>query len=791
MKTFLKNIQSTGLVLITGLIMANALLAQDLPVTLNGGDITTALDPHVAGTDYHYTVTPQEPIDGDVVWEIANINDLDDAGLQMAFGCPTSSYSEPDCSVFDLTTPIADRTFTPDGNVERLHFVPDPAVTPITNERGDVYQIELLLSDDSNTVEITLDLTVERRPVSVVFVLDKSGSMNSFPHGASGPIKRIDILRSAASLFINKLNAFNQESDEGALTYFDSDVDNPAPGFGVALTPIESNAGNFTDEIESNRLDPGGSTAMGEGLLEGKDKLSSVTEDNRQFIFLFTDGEQNAGRQVDEVTGDNADGEPLNNTDGSIQIMTVGTGAAAGLGPALLLQKIAEVNNAGGTARYFLIQEEVDPLGPGSDFNTAVSISNFFDEGFQSMLSGGSPQTVGVQQGTMPSQTAVTEDFEINANIEKVLFELITPDREPFFTIEKDGASVNDDNASITFISGPNNGVNSLLAVVDLADQPASGIISEGTWSINIQSGTGGGQPYQIKAQVDDHRLNYTFEAGADDFKVEDVLRLNADIAYDNTPLEDANISALVFKPGEDLGDLLARADVKFDADTAGDNGSVGYQKLLALIEDKPALIDSLNLQENTVNLAHTADGNYEAQFSDTDVSGAYQVIARISGASDSTGNYERLLRRTVYLRFGDPDPEISIQEYSQTGANAVQLLYTPMYAVDGNPRFVGPGFANGISVTGTDVSKVVTLDNGDGSYTINLDVRNRNTDPDIKINLSGVDVYEGQASDFSDTGNVLDDFKDWLEKTFGISLWLFLVILLLIFVIIWGIKKS
>jgi len=633
-----------------------------------------------------------------------------------------------------------------------------------------------------NEVFQEFSITVQRRPVSLVFVLDRSGSMSSSPHGGSGTISRMDILQTAASLFINKLDPLGVPGDSAALIYFESTVERvetPLP-FEATLTEIEGNVGAFTNNIEMQS--PGSATAMGDGLLAGKNKFFP-DDTNKPFIFLFTDGEQNVGNLVNNA-GTQAGTESLNNDDDSIQIFVLGTGGAAmGSNPSRL-QAIATENAAGGGPRYFLLQEEAE------DTPTA-GIVNFFDEIFQSMLSGGSPQTVAVKQGTMPSQTSGTADFEINANIDKILFELITPDQEPFFTIEKDGASVNDDNASVRYINGPNNGTNSLLAVVDLADQPASGITSEGTWRINIQSGTGGGQPYQIKSQVDDHRLDYTFEASTDDFKVEDVLRLNADIAYDNTPLEDANISALVFKPGEDLGDLLARADVKFEADTAGDNGSVGYQKLLALIEDKPALIDSLNLQENTVNLAHTADGNFEAQFSDTDVSGVYQVIARISGADSTIGNYERLVRRTVYLRFGDPDPDISTQEYSQTGANTVQLLYTPMYAVSGNPRFVGPGFAGGIEITGTDVDNITTLDNGDGSYTINLDVLNGNTDPDIKINLSGVDVYEGKASDFGDSGNTLKDLKDWLEKTFGISLWLFLLILLLIFVIIWVIKKN
>lgn len=626
--------------------------------------------------------------------------------------------------------------------------------------------------------QFTFNVT-EPTPVSVVMVLDRSGSMGSQVPGSVPPTTRMEMLQTTASLFVDKLDVFSPSVDKQlALTYFNSGVDlAPAP-IAPNLTPVNGNSNLFTDNIQT--LVAGGSTAIGDALVEGgKNKLLAGAADHRKAILLFTDGEQNTGKQIN-ADGTEADGIALNNPpDNDIQIITIGFAGAALGATAVNLQNVALNNQGVATAPLSF------SLGPGTDVSPMGDMDVFFDQALESFLSDGSPQTVNVLKGIMPAQIPEVQNFEINGGINTIVFELLTLDREPFFTIEKNGTQLNESNTNLEFVRG----TNSLLAVVDLTEN-SSGIVSEGEWKVAIGSGTGGGKPYQIKAQVDDHRLDYTFEVSADEYKVEDSLELEASLTYDGTPIEDAVISALMLKPGEDLGDLLARSDVKFDPSSGTDISSVGYQKLLALIADNPALVDSLGLTENSIDLTHDSNGIYKAQFSDTDVSGAYQVVGRISGTTTSGDAYQRIVRRTVYLRFGDPDPETSTWTYTRTGDNTIQLTYIPMYSVGSDSRFVGPGFARGISVTGTDVSNTTTVDNGDGSYTIDLDVANSNTDPDIEVSISGVDVFSGMATDFDNKGGILDDFEDWLQNTFGISLWVFLIILLLILIIIWIIKK-
>ncbi|WP_282084911.1 vWA domain-containing protein [Aquimarina algiphila] len=800
MKPTLKFIKNIVIILIMSFMMPYHFFGQeDIPFSPGTDVLETANTYGVGDAAFDLTITPGGlGIGNIVIWTNVDATTLNGSGLKMVVG-GEDPFVSPDLEV------------TVDGTAEILHVVPDPTVT-LTTIVEDSYTIFLEFESGGDTSEIEVIIPV-RKPVSAAFVLDRSGSMGNPPHDGVGTITRMDILQTAANLFVNKLDAFKVPGDSVALTYFETTVDTPPPGFGASFTDIDGNASNFTNEIIA--LTPGGWTAMGDGLLSGKNKLSTTAAHSRQLIFLFTDGEQNRGDEVvdggPDIGEETDSGESLNNSDDSIHIITIATGAAAMGAPASLLEEIATKNTpTGATARFFLLQEEVNAGGDGSDFNTTTGIANFFDAGFENMLEGNSPQTVGVENGRVPrvidstsgsSTSAPVHNFEINDNIDKILFELITPDQEPFFTVEKDGVSVTgscNDESAIKYIFGPNNGTNSLLGIIDLKKYAGCAALpqtSKGTWTVRVRSGTGGGKPYQIKAQVDDHRLDYDYNIEADDFKVGDQLRIFTDLSYRKKPIQDANVSVLVFKPGEDLGDLLARAQVKLDVNDSVDVGSIGYEKLLALLEQNPDLIDSLNLGENVVNLSHSGDGKYEGTFSDTDVSGVYQTIAQISASNDSIGKINRLTRRTVYLRFGDPDPDpnVSPQQVTQIGDNKFQLQYAPKYKVGDKQRFVGPGFANGISIKGNDVANVNTVDNGDGSYTITFDAINGNNDPDISISISDVKVYKGSALGFgkSQDCNTLCEVQNWLEDTFGIPGWLAFIIALLILLILWILNKK
>lgn len=650
------------------------------------------------------------------------------------------------------------------------------------------YLFQIDATDEApNSVSYLFTLSV-RRPVSVVMVLDRSGSMGTLIPDILPATTRMDMLKTATSLFVNKLDLYDSELDKRlAFVFFNSQVNMPSPTMSN-LTVVDGNVSSFESDI--NTLSPTGNTAIGDALIDGgKQQLLLADELDGKSLILITDGEQNTGKQVNSA-GTEAGGIPLNiPPNNPIQIITIGFAGASLGDSAVNLQNVA-TNNQGGamTAHNYLIEPA---MSGDSDIEAIAEISNSLQMALESIMRFSSPQTVGIESGFMPAQIPVTKDFKVNSNVDKILFELITSDQEPNFTIEKDNIPVNESNVSLNFIRNSNNGVNSILAIIDLK-QPPIGITSEGVWSVNILSGTGGGKPFQIRAEVDDHRLNYTVDVTTSNYRVEDVINVNAQITYANAPIEDATITSVIKRPGDDLGDILARANVDFKPQTQGDITSIGYQKLLALIESNPQLIDSLRLQENSITLSHASNGNYEGQFSNTDVSGIYQIFTRISGSNAEIGDYERLVQRTVYLRFADPDPEESSMQYTAVSNNSFQISYTPKYTVDGQLRFVGPGFANGLEITGADVTNTTTTDNGDGSYNI-LVTTTGNNDPNIDISLSGVDVYNGPASSFGNGGssNFIDKIIKWITDTLGIPAWLaWLLLILLILLIIWLIRK-
>ena len=257
-------------------------------------------------------VPPAEVIDvyyiGDATYSYT-IGTQDQTGnVQYNVDRPLSSYSGLSLSVpggfVDPSVAAGQISFT-------VNPIP-PGPQPVAFTYSFTIQVQDQNTPTANEVFQEFTITVQRRPVSVAFVLDRSGSMGQRPVGSVDPADptRMQILQTAASLFVNKmaLTSINLDGDQLALTPFNATVDNPtAPGFANTLTTINGNAGSINTEISS--LIPGGFTSMGEGLIVAKGELNAAASDNQQLIFLFTDGEQNTGRQVNEnVVGPNQPG---------------------------------------------------------------------------------------------------------------------------------------------------------------------------------------------------------------------------------------------------------------------------------------------------------------------------------------------------------------------------------------------------------------------------------------------------------------------------------------------------
>lgn len=672
---------------------------------------------------------------------------------------------------------------TPAGFVDPNNPAGHVSISPSGSAITGSYTFVMQVTDQdspANEVFQEFSITVQRRPVSVVFVLDRSGSMGwalGSNISVASPDRRWDDIVTGGGLFGAQFAApgIGLDGDQLGVVYFES-----VPNTGVA-TGADFTNGFYTQPFntingELSGQTPGGWTAMGEGLLEARFMLESadVPADNRKVILLFTDGEQNRGREVQPdgrtiTGGGNPNPENINPT-GEIEIYPV---AIFGPGGYLsILQNIALQNNDDGIALF--TSGTPPPDGGGLTYE---DINVFFLNSLNTILQGSSPQLIELRSGNLDSQGFAEETFAVNDNIEHLYFYTLSKERVNFeLGIEKDGISISPGYQS----SG--SGYN--FYGIDFQEEYPV-VTSGGEWRVQLY-GRGNGS-YKIGAVVNDHHLKLSYDLESS-YKVGDAITTTVSINFEGTPITDAEtVLWTVIKPGGDLQDKLSVTGSDTDFSDAQDAGSVGLQKYFDLLENDPDFVKELLASEQFVPLTNNGDGTYSGVFNNTDVTGIYQFIYFIKGDHPNIGTYVRTKFRSAAIGFDTIDNDIS-EMTSQIIDGGISLTYGPAYNVGNEVRFVGPAYGNYIHVNGEGISVQKITDNGDGSYTIELA---GNPDADITISVMGEDVYVGKASDFGESGSIIDKFKDWLKKTFGITLWLFILILLVILVIIWVIIKK
>ena len=117
-----------------------------------------------------------------------------------------------------------------------------------------------------------------------VLIIDRSGSMGTVD-GASGSPTRMALAKQAASIFVDLVKV-NEEI--GVVSFSDSTA------VSMALTKVTT-ASKTAAKSAINGLSAGGSTAIGDALVAGRNVITSGTKICCQTIVLFTDGENNSG----------------------------------------------------------------------------------------------------------------------------------------------------------------------------------------------------------------------------------------------------------------------------------------------------------------------------------------------------------------------------------------------------------------------------------------------------------------------------------------------------------------
>ena len=342
----------------------------------------------------------------------------------------------------------------------------------------------------------TFRANIVRDTLQVVLVLDISESMDSIIEGTSN--SKFDILKDGVNALVHRLSYIRQVPDSIGLTYYNSNVIQPNPtnfpnNFIKISHPFQppTTASIFSDDLSLRTSE--GSTALGEGLLNAKNKLSNYNSPYiKKIIFLFSDGLQDAGNKLNlDGTSFNSSTDSLNNmvedAGDSIIYITVSTTKAADVTP--LMAAIPHRNN--GTSL------SID--GSSSEFQ------NFLDNQLDSILHNYKARKVAVRIIDLnPRNDSLNIDVNQNLNIyfnENVnintgsIFIMRSADDSEFEEIEVTTGSISGNETSVITIN-PVNELESETEYYILIDENAfsgvsgnafAGITSKDYWNFTTE----------------------------------------------------------------------------------------------------------------------------------------------------------------------------------------------------------------------------------------------------------------------------------------------------------------
>ena len=593
------------------------------------------------------------------------------------------------------------------------------------------------------------------QPTDIIFVLDVSGSMaaNANPTCTMGCQTKIDALKQAVSLFFDQGVAMGSfgTNDNVSVVYFETSVDNTDANL-VAWNPA-SNITTLKGKVNAKAL--GNTTNMNAGLASAISKLT--TPSRKEIVILFTDGIQNVSPLVTSTGGANPTvhigANDFSSATPGTKIYAIGLNAPSGAVYSML-GDIAHATN--GTAYY-----NTDP---------GFTLDESFINSFIAILKGSSPQLIDYRSDSSSNmnERVSVQNFTVNKSAAKILLEYKSVNSNNYYA----SIRVLKDSVDVTQYGTITSGNGYRLFSMDLPKRNPSGdttvIRAEGKWSLIIGSNAGA---YKASALVDDHLLKYTCSVGDSVYTVGDPLQLKINLAYKGQPLKDAaQVTALVLKPGDDWGDLLAKASVQSkDTTTSGDITSPGEKKGLALLSDS-ALFSKLLPSKQVVTLTNNNNGTYTGSFAGTELSGPYRVVFLIKGSRADIGTYQRMETLSVMFNFGKIDEANSELSKTWTG-DTLSLMFKP---IDKYGKLLGPAYDSRIKVT-PEPGRVI--DNLDGSYTYIFYNTPQASDPTISISINGEPLYNGKASNFgsSATGTTGKLYTHW---------WFWILLLILLFII-------
>ncbi len=562
----------------------------------------------------------------------------------------------------------------------------DNFVTVLVNSKckSGTSRVEFLLhaKREGYTDQVQFYIPVKRDRAKIVFVLDISGSMGSLIPGTSDT--RISELKDAVNMLAPKFELFKQTDDSIGMTYFSSDVIQPDPQyFPTDFILIDDSDLTFTNwsssKIYLDILDrePLQMTALGEGLLDAKNKLSIDNgSDVRRMVFLFTDGLQNWGNKLksDGLTFQTGT-DSLNNyqTDpkDSIYYFPVATWAA-GDQPELL-QSIVDANKG-----------EVLFVTPGS------TLTNWFNNQLVNMLNHGSPQII-MEKSAHHISGEIDYSFNLNENINTLAIELSTKGNISM-KIFKEGIDI----TSKARVKSGNNFNIIYFSLPIIGNTP---IHSEGEWNIKLSGDSE--KSYNLSVLADDHNTSYNCYSDKSIHIIGDTLHLKTKIEHNGVNISGASVKAILLKPGDDLGHLLSTYETPISENVI-DSDSEASNKFNELLTNDSTFFNALLPTEQIITLSDMGNGEYKAYYSNTELSGIYNVIFLIKGQTPEGKELERTKTISNIFVFGQieqEEPEVVDNAPKPGSGNYNSYMVFKIRPKNKFGYYMGPGFKSKINV--------------------------------------------------------------------------------------------
>lgn len=188
-------------------------------------------------------------------------------------------------------------------------LIVDRAVTP---DSGMIGEIEFDVAITISGVPDMCPGVTLTRPVDIVLVLDRSGSMSD---SVGGGDSKLDLLKSATKAFLRQMDL---TTDRVAVVQFD-DASN-------VIQSLTNDRDALDAAIDSLRVN--GGTSIDSGVLQGYRELQrNSSADASQVIVVFTDGQQNGSAPIARAR---------DARDAGIRVITIGMGRQGDIDPDML-----------------------------------------------------------------------------------------------------------------------------------------------------------------------------------------------------------------------------------------------------------------------------------------------------------------------------------------------------------------------------------------------------------------------------------------------------------------------